>query len=80
MARRKGSDAGNLKGGELDPDDNIYRRCKNSPSILSYRDQMTKESCDRGNKLNSFTLIALPFIYFCFRLGLIRLLIFQKLL
>jgi len=34
MARRKGSDAGQSEGGELDPAD-VRRHCKNSSSVLS---------------------------------------------
>jgi len=42
----------NPEGGELDPADNVRRRCKtNSHSILSCIGKSTKEGCDHGSEV-----------------------------
>jgi len=40
--------------GELDPAVDVRRRCKkNSPSLSSYIDTKTKESCDRSSEIGT---------------------------
>jgi len=44
----------NPEGGELDPADDVHKRCKkNSPSVLSCIDKRTKEGCDRGSEVGT---------------------------
>jgi len=44
----------NPEGVELDPTDDVRRRCKkNSPSVLSCIGQKTKEGCDCGNEVGT---------------------------
>jgi len=40
-------------GGEFDPADDVSRRCKYSPSILSCIGRRQKEGCDRGNEVGT---------------------------
>jgi len=42
-------------GRGLDPAEDVRRCCKNSPSILSYIDKKTSQSCDRGSEVAQFT-------------------------
>jgi len=37
-------------GGELDPADDVCRRCKKNSSVISCIDKRTKEDCDRGSE------------------------------
>jgi len=49
MARRRGSDADNPKGGKLDPAEGVYRRrMKNSHSVL-FCTGKKREGGDRGS-------------------------------
>jgi len=42
----------NLGGGELDPADDVHRRCKkNCPSVLSCLGKRIKEDCNRGSEV-----------------------------
>jgi len=44
----------NPEGGELDPADDVRRRCmKNSPSVLSCIGKRTKEDCDCGSAVGT---------------------------
>jgi len=44
----------NPEGDELDPADDVCRRCKkNSSFVLSCIDKRTKEGCDRGSKVET---------------------------
>jgi len=43
----------NPEGGEFDPADDVRRRYKNSPSVLSYTDKRTSEGYDRGSEVET---------------------------
>jgi len=52
MARREDRMRDNSNRGNLDPADDVRRRCKkNSSSILSCIDKRTEEGCDRGSEV-----------------------------
>jgi len=54
IAHRRGSDAGQSRRNELDPADDVRRRCKkNSPFVLSCIDKRTKQACDRGSEVGT---------------------------
>jgi len=40
-------------GGELDPADDVHRRSKNSPSVLSCIGKKTREGCNRGSEVGT---------------------------
>jgi len=39
--------------GELDPAENVHRRCKKNSSVLSCIDKRTREGCDRGSEVRT---------------------------
>jgi len=41
------------EGGELDPADDVRRRCKKNISVLSCIGKKIKESCDRGGEVGT---------------------------
>jgi len=43
----------NQEGGELDPADDVRRRCKKNSSVLSYIGEGTREGCDRGSEVGT---------------------------
>jgi len=54
MARWRGSDAGQSRGGEADPAEGVCRCCiKNSPSVLSCIGKRTREGWGRGSKVGT---------------------------
>jgi len=54
MARREARMRNNPVGGDLDPADDVRRRCKkNSSFILSCIDKKTKEGCDNGSEIGT---------------------------
>jgi len=52
IARRTGSDAEH-PGGELDPAEDVHRRCKKNSPALSCIGKRTREGCDRSSEVRS---------------------------